>query len=250
MDAHARRPGPRPPARPVTLPLRAELRGRFVRRYKRFFADVKLESGRTLTVHCPNPGSMLGFHRPGALVRCSSSSDPRRKLRHTLEMMRVGRVFVGLHTGRANPLVERALRAGALPELADYAFVRREVRAGASRLDFRLGGHPRDPRNAWVEVKSVTLAERGVALFPDSVTTRGRRHLEELAVLSRGGDRAVLLYVVQRADCRRVAPADDIDPDYGAALRAAARAGVEVLAVAARVSARGIRLERALPVTL
>jgi sugar fermentation stimulation protein A len=250
MGANAHQSAPRA-IEPVAVPLEAKLRGRFLRRYKRFFVDVETEAGHTLTVHCANPGSMLGFLRPGAAVRCSTSDDPKRKLRHTLEMMRIGRTWVGLRTTRANGIAARVLAAGALPELAGYGEILREVRADEhSRLDFALAGHERDRRTAFLEVKSVTLAEAGVARFPDSVTERGRRHLETLARLRRAGHRAVLLFLVQRADCDRVAPADDIDPAYGSALRAAEAAGVELLALGARVTARAIAVERALPVVL
>lgn len=222
-----------------------------MRRYKRFLADVELEDGRVRTVHCPNPGSMLGTDTPGSLVRCSTSDDPRRKLSHTLEMIRVGRIYVGLYAARANQLVARALAAGVLPGLTGYGEIVPEVRVGdGSRLDFALAGHARDERRAFVEVKSVTLAEGATARFPDAPTARGRRHLEALAGLRAQGARAVMLFVVQRADCDRVEPADDIDPDYGRALREAAAAGVEVMAVGARVQARGIRLSATLPVLL
>ena len=222
-----------------------------MRRYKRFLADVELRDGSVVTVHCPNPGAMTGTDRPGSTVRCSTSADPRRKLAHTLEMIRVGRIFVGLHAARANQLVARAIEEGAIPELRGYAKLRAEVAVGGrSRLDFELDQHVRDPRRAFVEVKSVTLADRHTARFPDAVTTRGRRHLEELIGLHERGARAVMLFVVQRADCDRVEPADDVDPAYADALRAAASAGVEVLAVRARVLAHGIRLEAALPVLL
>ena len=234
----------------VGVPLEARLSGRLLRRYKRFFADIETAAGEKLTIHCPDPGSMRGCARPGAAVRCSTSDNPRRKLRHTLEMIRVGRAWVGVNPGRANAVAARAIEAGAVSELAGYAECRREVGVGRSRLDFRLAGRPRDPRPAWVEVKSVSLAEGRTALFPDSVTERGRRHVETLRMLVRRGERAVLLYVVQRADCDRVAPADAIDPEYGRALRTAARAGVEILALGARVTARGIAVERRLPVVL
>ena len=129
--------------------------------------------------------------------------------------------------------------------------MRSEVAAGAgSRLDFRLDAHAKDPRPAWVEVKSVTLAEGARARFPDAVTERGRRHLESLARLRAGHVRAALLYVVQRGDCASVEPAEDIDPRYAAALRAAVRAGVEVYAVRARIRATAITLEKALPMGL
>jgi len=240
----------------VRVPIDAPLRGRFLRRYKRFFADVETEDGEELTVHCPNPGSMRGFLRPGAPVRCSTSDSPTRKLAHSLEMMRIGRVWVGLHTGRANAVAEAALEAGWPRRLGGYAKITREVSvrddAGAvrARLDFALSQHDEVGRKAYVEVKSVTLAEAGIARFPDSVTERGRKHLEVLEALRREGHRSALLFLVQRADCERVAPADDIDPRYGEALRRAVKAGVEVHALGARVTARAISVERELPVML
>jgi sugar fermentation stimulation protein A len=241
-------------ARGARVALRADLRGRLVRRYKRFFADVETSDGRTLTVHCPNPGSMRGCAETGSEVRCSTSDDPKRRLAHTLEMIRVGGAWVGLHTMRANALVGAALSAGAIPELAGYTSWRREVAPGTSaegtRFDFLLSGHARDPRPAWLEVKSATLAEGRLALFPDSVTARGRRHLEALAKLRGEGARAFLLFVIQRADCDAVAPADALDPAYGRALRAAAADGVELLAVRARVSPRSIDLLGPAPVLL
>jgi sugar fermentation stimulation protein A len=235
----------------VKVPVAADLEGRLLRRYQRFFADVETREGERLTVHCPNPGSMRGLIREGAAVRCSRSDNPKRKLRHTLEMVRVGRTWVGLHTGRANSLAEAALRADAIEALSGYRRMRREVVApDGSRIDFLLEEHPEDPRPAWIEVKSVTLAEGSLARFPDSVTERGRRHAMALADLAESGARSALLFVVQRADCDRVEPADDIDPAYGAALREAVSRGVEVLAVGTRVTARGIRVESTLPVLL
>lgn len=235
----------------MRVALEAELRGRLVRRYQRFFADVALDDGRVVTVHCPNPGSMLGCDAPGSEVRCSTSASPARKLPHTLEMVRVGGAWVGLHTTRANALFAAALAAGAVPGFTGYAEVPREVRAGdGSRLDFRLAGHPRDPRPAWVEVKSATLAAGDLARFPDCVTERGRRHLGALAALRAAGDRAALAFVIQRGDCTAFAPADDLDPRYGEALRAAAKAGVEVLALRARVTPEALVLEGPVPVRL
>ncbi|MEE3328138.1 MAG: DNA/RNA nuclease SfsA, partial [Myxococcota bacterium] len=183
------------------LTIAANLRGRLLRRYKRFLADIEMESGEVVTVHCPNPGSMRGTSQPGSAVRCSTSENPKRKLKHTLEMIRVGRIWVGLHTLRANQIAAQALASGTIPSLRDYPVVRQEVSIGPSRLDFVLEGHPRDARRTWVEVKSVTMAEGSTALFPDAVSDRAKRHLETLATQVRMGDRAVLLYVVQRADC-------------------------------------------------
>ena len=240
----------------MRLALAADLEGRLLRRWKRFFAEIETSDGRKLVVHCPNPGSMLGLAEPGLRVRCSTSDAPTRRLRQSLEMVRVGRTWVGVHTGRANALVAAALSAGGLPELAGYTELRREPAVGGgSRLDFRLSGHPDDPRPAFLEVKSVTLAdarsappEERLARFPDAPTERGRRHLETLVRLRREGARAVLLFLVQRADCRAVAPADEIDAAYGRALRAAVGEGVEVLALRARVGPRALVIERALPV--
>jgi sugar fermentation stimulation protein A len=233
----------------VGVALQADLPGRLLRRYKRFLADVETAEGTKLTVHCPDPGSMVGLAVPGAAVRCSTSDSPRRRLRHTLEMIRAGRTWVGVNTARANDVVARALAAGCVRELVGYARIVREVSvAGGCRLDFRLEGGRRSPLH--LEVKSVTLAEGTTARFPDSVTERGRRHLESLSRLARAGDRAALLFLVQRADCKRVVAAEDIDPAYGRALRAAARAGVELFALRARVTARRIAVERRLPVVL
>lgn len=239
------------PNRSVHIDPAAHLEGRLVRRYKRFLADVELDGGDVVTVHCPNPGSMRGTDAPGSRVRCSTSDDPKRKLAHTLEMIRVGRIWVGLHTLRANQLARMALESGAIVGLEGYARVDAEVKVDArSRLDFRLRGHARRREPCFVEVKSVTMAEGESGLFPDAVTERGRKHLEALAQLRAEGNRAVLLFVVQRGDCESVSPADAIDPAYGETLRTVAAGGVEVAAVRARVTARRIRLEGMLPVLL
>jgi sugar fermentation stimulation protein A len=201
---------------------------------------------------------MRGTDAPGSRVRCSTSDNPKRKLAHTLEMIRVGRIWVGLHTLRANQLAGRALSAGAIEPLRGYSNVRAEAKppdsiSTSSRLDFLLTGHQGGLADCFVEVKSVTMAEgrRGESgLFPDAVTERGRKHLEVLADLRAAGHRAVLLFVVQRGDCTTVAPADAIDPAYGQTLRAVAERGVEILAVRARVTARRIRLEEQLPILL
>ncbi|HKK50125.1 MAG TPA: DNA/RNA nuclease SfsA [Myxococcota bacterium] len=236
---------------PTTLPIEARLEARLVRRYKRFLADVELGDGSQRTVHCPNPGSMQGTRSPGSAVRCSTHDDPRRKLRHTLEMIRVGRTWVGLHAAKANALMGRALEREAYAPFRGYRKIEREVSVPeGSRLDFRLSDHPDHDVCCWIEVKSVTLCASRRARFPDAVTERGRRHLEHLMTRRRAGERAVLVYVVQRADADSVAPADDIDPAYGRTLRAAARSGVEIHALGARVRADGIRLERILPVSL
>lgn len=246
----ARRPAPRPVEK-AGIRLDAAVAGRLLRRYKRFLADIETDAGEKLTAHCPDPGSMRSTALPGARARCSVSDNPKRKLSHTLEMLRSGRAWVGVNTGRANAVVGAALLAGCLRELRGYATHAREVVAEAgSRLDFHLSDHARGEADAWLEVKSVTLAEGEIGLFPDAVTERGRKHLAVLERRRAAGERAVLLFLVQRADASCVAPADAIDPAYGEALRRAAANGVELYALGARVTARAIRVERRLPVLL
>jgi sugar fermentation stimulation protein A len=226
------------------------LEGRFLRRYKRFFADVELPDGTLVTAHCPNTGSLLGCLEEGRRAVLRDSQDPKRKLRYTLQAIQVGRSLVNVDTSLPNLVVHEAVLAGTVPELAGYDEVRREVPYGeSSRIDLLLT-RPRSPARCYVEVKSTTLAEGHTALFPDAVTTRGRKHLGELAGVVAAGHRAVQLYFISRADVRRFAPADAIDPAYGAALREAARAGVELLAYCARVRPGSLELHRRLPIEL
>jgi len=222
--------------------------GRLIRRYKRFLADVQLEDG-VITAACPNTGSMLGCCEPGSRVWLSQSDRATRKYRHTWEIVEVGRVMVGINTGLPNGLVAEAIGAGAIPELAGYASLRREVAFGEerSRVDLLLEDPARAP--CYVEVKNVTAAVmRGIALFPDAVSDRGAKHLRELMRLKAAGLRPVQLYCVQRGDVGEVRPADAIDPEYGRTLRRALEAGVEVMAYRAKVTPREIRLEERIPV--
>jgi len=226
------------------------VRGTLVRRYKRFLADVRLAGGRCVTAHCPNTGSLLGLARPGSVVLLSDTGrSSSRRLRYTWEAVRSGRGWVAVNTARANQVAALALRNGLIAKLAGYTDVRAEVPVSPrSRIDFSLAATGRPA--AYVEVKSVTLREGRAALFPDAVTERGRRHLEELEHLACRGRRAVLLLLVMRADCDAFAPADAIDPAYGRTLRRVAQRGVEILAYTVRVTARGLRLEDPLPVRL
>jgi sugar fermentation stimulation protein A len=226
------------------------LEGRFLRRYQRFFADVELSSGEVVTSHCPNTGSLKGCLVEGAGVWLRDSHDPARKLRTTWQAIELGGTWVNVDTGLPNRVVHEALRAGRIPGLCGYRSLRREVRYGEkSRIDVLLEDHPRRPR-CYVEVKSTTLAEGEVALFPDAVTERGRKHLGELARTVQAGDRAVQVFFVSRADVRVWRPAEAIDPAYAAALRAAAAQGVEVRAFAAEVTALGLELGAELEVEL
>jgi sugar fermentation stimulation protein A len=231
------------------LKFRGPLReGRLLRRYKRFLADVQLDSG-VITAACPNTGSMMGCCEPGSRVWLSESDSATRKYRHTWEIVEADGVMIGINTGLPNALVAEALAAGTIAELAGYPGVRREVRYGeeSSRVDFVLDSPDRPA--CYVEVKNVTAAvTRGVALFPDCVSDRGSRHLRELIRLKGQGARPVQLYCVQRGDVDEVHPADGIDPEYGRTLREAIAAGVEVLAYRAKVSPGEIALSRRIPV--
>ena len=216
--------------------------GRLIRRYKRFLADVQLETG-VVTAACPNTGSLMGCCEAGSRVWLSESDSATRKYRHTWELVQVGKVMVGINTGLPNALVAEAIADGTLGELAGYAGIRREVTYGeeASRVDFVLEAPRRKP--CYVEVKNVTAAaRRGVALFPDCVSERGTRHLRELIRLKAQGLRPVQVFCVQRGDVREVRPADGIDFEYGKTLREAMAAGVEVLAYRARDTPEEIRL--------
>lgn len=223
--------------------------GTLVRRYKRFLADVLLADGTEITVHCPNPGSMLDVAVPGRPVALSHSTNPSRKLAYTWEMIELERGWVGVHTGRTNSFVEEALHQGDIEELRDFTKLHREVRQGNSRLDFALE-QDRGPR-CFVEVKNVTLTDRKrLALFPDSVTLRGQKHLRELSNLATTGHRAVMLYWVNRGDCDGFGPADEIDPEYGALLRRARANGVEILAYRARVDPKQVTADTSIPIVL
>jgi sugar fermentation stimulation protein A len=224
------------------------LRGVLVSRYKRFFADVALDDGRRLTAHCPNPGSMLGMNAPGSVVWVSRSDDRKRKLAHTLELVEVDGALIGVNTMLPNRLVAEALTCGAIPELAGHASVRREVRYGeASRVDFLLEAPDRPA--CWVEVKSVTLSRRaGLAEWPDCVSARGARHVAELEAVVAKGDRAVVLFLVQRNDCDRFGLAHDLDPAFGRALAGAMAAGAEVLAYGCEMGPERIGIGGRLPV--
>ncbi len=233
--------------------------GKFILRYKRFMADVELEDGSQITIHCPNTGSMKNCLFSGRKVWFLDSENPKRKYSCTWELAEIPVIFdgvekntlAGLNTGRANKLVEEALREKRVESLSEYSEIRREVKYGEenSRVDFLL--QQENLPDCYVEVKSVTLAMgEGLGLFPDSVTSRGTKHLRELTAIVENGGRAVLLFCVQHTGIDRVAAAEEIDPVYAEALRQAVKAGVEVIAMGADISTESISLERVLPVLI
>jgi len=224
------------------------VRGTLIKREKRFLVHVQLDDGREVVAHTNNTGTMLGCNTPGAPVWLSPADKPERKLKWTYELIEADGVLVGINTMVPNRLTQEGVEDGVITELQGYDSLRREVRYGEnSRIDLLL---ERGTDRCWVEVKNVTLTRDGASLFPDAVTERGRKHLRELTVRVAAGDRAVMLYVVQRTDAEWFAPADDIDPAYGAALREAANAGVEALCYQADVTTTRIHLARSLPVIL
>lgn len=224
--------------------------GVLIKRYKRFLADVELATGETVTAHCPNPGSMMGLKEPGSRCWLSHTDDPKRKLKYTLEVLEADSTLVGINTNRPNRLAEDAIRAGAIPALSGYDTLRREVKYGVnSRIDLLLDSADRPA--CYVEVKNCHLMRTpGLTEFPDSVTSRGAKHLGELSEMVRQGHRAVQLFVVQRNDCEVLSPAGDLDPVYAQGLRDASTVGVEVIAWACEITLEGIDIVREIEVKL
>ena len=219
-----------------------------LRRYKRFLADMRMEDGAIITVHCANPGSMLSLAVAGRRCWLSHHTGTARKLEYSWELEEAPTGCIGINTARANIVVAEALAAGAIPELAGWPIVRREVPDGAdSRLDFHLSGG--GDQECWLEVKSVTMSRHaGLAEWPDAKSSRGARHLEALARLAAGGAGATLLFLAQRPDCTAFRVAGDIDPAYAAAFAAVDRAKVRILAYDCTVSPAGIELRKPLTI--
>ncbi|QMU59155.1 MAG: DNA/RNA nuclease SfsA [Boseongicola sp.] len=223
--------------------------GRLLRRYKRFLADVVLEgSGAEVVVHCPNPGAMLGLAETGMRVWVEPNDDPKKKLKYGWRLVELGAGHLaGIDTAVPNRVVGEALRTRAIPELAGWENVRAEVPYGEkSRVDFLLTED--ELPDIYVEVKNVHLQRVGdLAEFPDCVTARGARHLDELASMVRGGHRAAMFYLVQRTDCTRFSLARDIDVKYAQAFDRARSAGVEVLCYGTEINKSGVTLGGRLP---
>lgn len=222
-----------------------------VQRYKRFLADVVTPEGVALTLHCPNTGAMTGCATPGDTVWYSTSLNNKRKYPHTWEITQTaGGEYICVNTLRANQLVKEAISLDLIPELRGYNSLKTEVKYGAenSRIDFLLQAE--DQPECYIEVKSVTLADRDNGYFPDAVTLRGQKHLRELISVVAEGKRAVLFFAVLHSAIRKFSPARHIDPKYAQLLNEAQKQGVEVLAYKAELSADNITLRSALPVTL
>jgi sugar fermentation stimulation protein A len=228
------------------------LRGTLIQRYKRFLADVRLDDGTLVTATCPNTGSMMGLAVPGAVVWLSETDSPTRKYRHTWEMVEAdlgkGPALVGINTGHPNKLVAEAIEKRRIKALDGYPGFRREVKYGRnSRIDLLI--ECADKGLCYVEIKNVHLSRKhGLAEFPDSITERGTKHLAELSDMVRAGHRAVMIYLIQRGDAKRLSLARDVDPNYGIAFDAAAAAGVEMIALRCRLTPEEILIDRPVPI--
>jgi len=227
------------------------IKGKLIKRYKRFLADIILDSGEEITAHCANTGAMTGCMAQGATVWLNVSDNPKRKYPHSWQLVEVKpQVLACINTGLTNKLAHQALVHNQIKELAGFDECRSEVPYGdeGSRVDFVL----RFARQtAYVEVKHVTLSlQAGVGSFPDAPTKRGQKHLRELIQQVKSGDRAVLLFIIMRTDVNLVTPADSVDAEYGRLLREAAKEGVEIIAYRATIEPQGMSIDCEIPVML
>ncbi|MCK9523059.1 MAG: DNA/RNA nuclease SfsA [Proteobacteria bacterium] len=222
--------------------------GTLIKRYKRFLADVRLDTGETVTAHVPNTGAMLSTRTPGSPVALSWHDNPARKYPWTLELVQADGCWVGVNTAKTNGLVAQAIAQGRIAPLRGYPDLRREVPLGAhSRIDIAL---EKPGEFCFIEVKNATWRVGSQARFPDAVTERGTRHLHALIQARREGHRAVIFFLVNRGDCTSLAPAADVDPVYAQTLADAVDAGVEALAYRVRNDLNGARVDRRIPVRL
>ncbi|MDG1709383.1 MAG: DNA/RNA nuclease SfsA [Emcibacteraceae bacterium] len=224
--------------------------GTLIKRYKRFLADVKLDTGEIVTAHCANSGSMLTLKDDGNEVWLSPAANPKAKLDYKWEIVKANDAMVGINTSLPNKLVEDAILDGTISEVSDYENLRREMKYGKnSRIDIFLSGHKNGQPDCYVEVKSVTLSrEKGLGEFPDSVTSRGTKHLNELKNMVAEGHRSVMLYLAQRNDINAFKVASDIDPAYADALKVAKENGVEAYCYVCDITPKGIKVEHSIPI--
>jgi sugar fermentation stimulation protein A len=223
------------------------IHGHLIKRYKRFLADVKLESGEIITAHCTNSGSMKSCLENNAEVYLSPVNDPKRKTKFTWEMIKINGNWVGINTGNPNKISFEAVKNGEIEKLQGYKEVKREIKYGNSRFDLMAKN---EKETCYIEVKNVTYKKENYALFPDAITSRGKKHLETLIKVKEEGMRAVMLYIIQRTDVSIFAPAKEIDPEYAKALMSAYSKGVEIIPIQARVTPTEIKLTKELPFEL
>ena len=226
--------------------------GKFQKRYKRFFADVELETGEVVTAHCRNPGRMTSCLGDGWPVLMTNATNPKRKLKYTLEYMYNGDTWIGVNTNQANKIVEKALKDYKIDELGDYTAVKKEVAySEKSRVVFLLEyGCQIGGAAYYLEVKSVTLLEDGSYKFPDAPSERARKHLHELRAMVDSGHRAGILFLVQRDDGGVFKPADQIDPQYAELLTEVTKNGVDIMVYSTTMGPLGRELDKQVPYVL
>lgn len=216
-----------------------------VKRYKRFLADVITDKGDEITVHCPNSGSMRGCSTPGSKVMLSTSPNLKRKYPQSLEMVQEGNTWIGVNTMLTNKIVAETILEGRIKELQGIDTLTREVKTSkSSRLDILL---ERGDEKIYVEIKNCSLVEDGWAMFPDAVTARGTKHLNELASLVKQGYQGIIFFCIQRMDCDRFRPAAHIDPLYAKTLAEVSKKGVKILAYQAEVTPKSIVIQKSIP---
>lgn len=228
-------------------------KGSFQKRYKRFFTDIEFQ-GETIVAHCPNTGSMMGLKEPGQDCLFSTTDDPKRKLKHTLQMVKAKKSWVGVNTGLPNKLVVELFQKQSIKHWKKFDSFQSEVKINdKSRIDLVLWHSKNHEIKKWnhknlmpplhlIEIKNVTLAESGVAQFPDAVTTRGLKHLQEMIDFTQKGFSCEMVYVVQRSDCKVFKVAEHIDPNYAAKLKEAKKAGVKITALPCKLNQKEVTL--------
>nr|WP_321356594.1 DNA/RNA nuclease SfsA [uncultured Draconibacterium sp.] len=221
--------------------------GKLIKRYKRFLADIELDTGEVVVAHCTNSGSMKSCLENGAEVYLTPVNDLKRKTKFTWEMIKINGDWVGINTGNPNKLAFEAISNGEIPGLDKYTTVKREVKFGDSRFDVYAENQQ---EKCFVEVKNVSMKANEYALFPDAVTARGQKHLKTLMEVKKQGMRAVMLYIIQRSDVQVFAPAKEIDPAYAELLKEAQTAGVEIFPMQTKVAPTEITLSKKLPFEL
>ena len=216
--------------------------GEFIKRYKRFFVDIKIGKN-TVTAHCPNTGSMMGLLKKGNNVWLSKSDNPKRKLKYTLQIIENQKSKVGINTHLTNKIVLDALKKRMIKNFNDINNIQQEVKFGKNtRFDFLL---TQKNKKTFIEVKNVTLSrEKQLAEFPDAITSRGLKHIQELLKANKQGYEIYLLFVIQRNDCRKFELAKDIDPEYCEILTKAVKKNLKILCYDCKFSSKGIKLNR------
>jgi len=222
--------------------------GLFVKRYKRFFVDIKINN-KIITAHCPNTGSMYGLLKKGNKVWISKSNNPNRKLKYTLEIIEDKNSKVGVNTHSTNKIVHHALTNNLIDEFDNISEIKPEIKFGLNtRFDFLVSN---EKKKSLIEVKNVTLSrEKAIAEFPDAVTTRGLKHINELLKASKKNYKIFILYLIQRDDCKSFTIAKDIDPDYAEALTKAVKNKLKILCYDCKFSLKGIKLNNKIKIKI